>query len=133
MTTVGYGDRYPVTTTGRFVAATLMVAGIALLGIVTATLASWLVERVAEATDGEQAVTRAEIENLTVEVRRLADELAARSSKLGAAEPLGEDHGVVGRSRIGEAGLAARRASIAASVRGSRVRAGCTDQSVAGS
>jgi voltage-gated potassium channel len=80
MTTVGYGDRYPTTTTGRFIAAALMVAGIALLGVVTATLASWLVERVAEATEVDQAVTRAEVEQLTAEVRRLADELAASPS-----------------------------------------------------
>ena len=32
LSTVGYGDRYPVTLEGRLVAATLMVAGIALLG-----------------------------------------------------------------------------------------------------
>jgi voltage-gated potassium channel len=36
ISTVGYGDRYPVTVEGRLVAATLMVAGIALLGVVTA-------------------------------------------------------------------------------------------------
>ncbi|WP_246124938.1 potassium channel family protein [Cellulomonas xylanilytica] len=83
MTTVGYGDRYPVTTTGRFVAAALMVAGIALLGVVTATLASWLVERVAEATDDDQAATRVQVEQLTAEVRRLADELAASSAGPG--------------------------------------------------
>jgi voltage-gated potassium channel len=47
MTTVGYGDRYPVTGVGRMVALALMVGGIALLGMVTATLASWLVETVA--------------------------------------------------------------------------------------
>ncbi|MDM8083318.1 potassium channel family protein [Cellulomonas cellasea] len=77
MTTVGYGDRYP-TTTGRAVAVALMIAGVALLGVVTATLASWLVERVAEATDVEQAASRAEVEQLTAEVRRLVNELSAR-------------------------------------------------------
>lgn len=47
MTTVGYGDRHPVTGIGRLVAFGLMVGGIALLGTVTATLSSWLVEAVA--------------------------------------------------------------------------------------
>jgi hypothetical protein len=50
MTTVGYGDRYP-TTVGRLAAAGLMIGGIALLGVVTATLASWLIEQVAETPD----------------------------------------------------------------------------------
>jgi len=48
VTTVGYGDRYPVTGAGRFIAAGVMVAGIALLGTVTASLASWLIDRVRE-------------------------------------------------------------------------------------
>jgi voltage-gated potassium channel len=77
VTTVGYGDRYPVTATGRFVAAALMVGGIALLGAVTATLASWLVERVAEAGETEHAATREQVEALTLEVRALRSELAA--------------------------------------------------------
>ena len=48
MTTVGYGDRYPVTTMGRFVAVGLMVGGVTILSTVTALLASWMVERVRE-------------------------------------------------------------------------------------
>lgn len=44
MFTVGYGDLYPVTTTGRIAAFVLMLAGIALFGWLTATLASLFVE-----------------------------------------------------------------------------------------
>jgi voltage-gated potassium channel len=40
MTTVGYGDRYPTTGEGRLVAGGLMLAGVALLGVITASLAS---------------------------------------------------------------------------------------------
>ena len=44
--TVGYGDRYPVTTQGRFVAVTLMVVGIAVVGSVTAAVAAWFIGQV---------------------------------------------------------------------------------------
>ncbi len=46
--TVGYGDYVPVTFEGRLVAVGLMLGGIALIGVVTGTLASWLVEKVAK-------------------------------------------------------------------------------------
>ncbi len=55
ITTVGYGDTYPVTTQGRLVAAVLMVAGVALLGTITATLSSWLVGRVRPAPEADAA------------------------------------------------------------------------------
>ncbi len=51
MTTVGYGDRFPTTGTGRLAAVALMIGGIAFLGVVTAALASWLVEQVTAAED----------------------------------------------------------------------------------
>jgi len=46
ITTVGYGDYYPITLVGRLVAAGLMIGGIAVLGVVTASLASWLIDQI---------------------------------------------------------------------------------------
>lgn len=77
MTTVGYGDAFPVTTTGRFVAATLMIGGIALLGVVTATIASWLVEQVGENTEESENETKVVLHELTSEVRALRSEIEA--------------------------------------------------------
>jgi len=45
LTTVGYGDRYPVTTEGRLIAAAVMLTGIAVLGVVTASIAAWFVDK----------------------------------------------------------------------------------------
>lgn len=44
VTTVGYGDRYPVTTEGRIVAAILMCAGVGMFGTLSAFLASLFIE-----------------------------------------------------------------------------------------
>ncbi|KUJ62274.1 ion transporter [Flavobacteriaceae bacterium CRH] len=43
ITTVGYGDKFPVTTEGRIIAAILMTAGVGLFGTFTAYVASWFV------------------------------------------------------------------------------------------
>lgn len=80
VTTVGYGDRYPTTGVGRLVAVALMLAGIALLGVVTATVAAWFVERVTEVQRAE-AATRSQVEELTSEVRALRHELREGSTE----------------------------------------------------
>ncbi|WP_046468237.1 potassium channel family protein [Allosalinactinospora lopnorensis] len=80
VTTVGYGDFYPVTTTGRLIAVGLFLGGIALLGVVTGTLTSWFVEKVDESHEATTA-TRAEVEALTAEVRALRAELTARGGR----------------------------------------------------
>ncbi len=46
VTTVGYGDRYPVTTAGRLVAVALMIVGVGVVGTVTATVAALFVAQV---------------------------------------------------------------------------------------
>ena len=76
VTTVGYGDRYPVTGTGRVVAAGLMLAGIALLGIVTASLATWLIDRIRQVEEESEAATRRDVAALTREISALRDEVA---------------------------------------------------------
>ena len=79
VTTVGYGDVYPITVTGRLIAVTLMIGGISLVGVVTATLASWVVQRVTETDTAFQAATAAQIDELRGEIRMLAEELRQSS------------------------------------------------------
>ncbi len=84
ITTVGYGDFYPVTLAGRLVAVGLMAAGVALLGTVTALLASWFVEQ----------VNQSKISAATPETEREPRQDPERSSAPGVqrqpADPLGD-------------------------------------------
>jgi voltage-gated potassium channel len=85
LTTVGYGDRFPTTAEGRLAAAAaLMLTGIALLGVITAALASWFVERLAEVQAAEER-TESELADLVDEVRSLRAELAAHRRSLDQA------------------------------------------------
>jgi voltage-gated potassium channel len=79
ISTVGYGDRYPVTVQGRVVAGALMVAGIALLGVVTASIASWFVESV-RANDRETERVEAQLAEVLVELKELRARLDAREA-----------------------------------------------------
>ncbi len=82
ISTVGYGDRYPVTVEGRLVAGALMVAGIALLGVVTASIASWFVENLRQA---EKRV-ESEVERTEAQLAEVLAELRAVTSRLDALE-----------------------------------------------
>jgi voltage-gated potassium channel len=78
VTTVGYGDVYPITDAGRVIAVLLMIGGISLVGVVTAALASWIIERVAEEDAMHQAATVAHIDELRGEIRALGQQLKER-------------------------------------------------------
>jgi voltage-gated potassium channel len=65
MTTVGYGDRYPITSEGRLVAVFLMAAGVGLFGIVSGSVASWFMSPAAKHAD----VDLEEIKHLLQELR----------------------------------------------------------------
>lgn len=60
ITTVGYGDKFPVTTEGRIIAAMLMTAGVGLFGTFTAYVASWFVAAENKANAPEERVPEPE-------------------------------------------------------------------------
>ncbi|WP_425471532.1 ion channel [Sinomonas susongensis] len=92
---MGYGDHYPVTAVGRLAAAGLMVAGVAVLGVVTATIASWLVESVSTETgetaakmvESTAAVLEAIDEPLEDQIRSLREQVIRLTAALEAHQP----------------------------------------------
>lgn len=89
VTTVGYGDMAPVSGFGRVLAVFLMLGGIALLGVVTGTLASWIVEKVSTDAEENQAVTVAHIHALSETIEALSQkvEILSEETKKGT-QPL---------------------------------------------
>lgn len=86
LTTVGYGDEAPVTHTGRIIAVALMLGGIALLGIVTATLSSFLVEHISEKKqqddDADQNELLAQLAELRKGQQTQLSQIAALTEKI---------------------------------------------------
>jgi voltage-gated potassium channel len=83
ITTVGYGDFYPVTADGRLVAVLLMIGGISLIGMVTAMVATWIVQRVEEEDATKQAATAAQIDELRSQITQLTTLLADKQHTTG--------------------------------------------------
>jgi voltage-gated potassium channel len=70
VTTVGYGDRYPTTNLGRLIAFAVMLVGISILGVITASIASWFVKSDEDAAD-------------KIQMKQLMDELQEIKRRLG--------------------------------------------------
>lgn len=64
ITTVGYGDRFPVTPEGRLVAVLLMSAGVGLFGIFSGFVASWFIGEDSDRSNSELVALREEMARL---------------------------------------------------------------------
>ena len=81
VTTVGYGDRYPITEGGRIVAVILMLVGIGLIGVLTATVASVFIK---EHTDANREEYKKGHADLGQQLSVISDRLADVERRLGA-------------------------------------------------
>ena len=81
VTTVGYGDRYPVSAGGRAVAVVLMLVGIGLIGVLTATVASVFVK---EHTDANKEEFKKGHDELGQQLSVISDRIADVERRLGA-------------------------------------------------
>ena len=72
ITTVGYGDRYPVTTEGRVVAALLMTSSVGLFGIFTGFIASFFVTEDQKKDDADLKALIEEVRLLRLKIEKLA-------------------------------------------------------------
>lgn len=88
VTTTGFGDYTPVTDPGRLVGVGLMLGGVALAGVITATLASWVLERAARDRDDEEPATRAQVRALIARIEELAARPAGQAAD-GSEGPAG--------------------------------------------
>ncbi len=89
LTTVGYGDRYPVTLLGRLTAVSVMFAGVGIIGALASILASMLVpppkeDKVPPATENSAAPTT---DAIVEELASLRAEIAALRASLPAGPP----------------------------------------------
>jgi voltage-gated potassium channel len=84
VTTVGYGDQFPVTPAGRGIAAFLMLSGIALFGVLTANIAAFFVEQ-----DQEDDPMVAKMDEILLRLERLEARLAAGDPPTQPGTPSG--------------------------------------------
>lgn len=89
VTTVGYGDTFPVTPEGRGVAVFLMAVGIALFSLLTANIAAFFLENQVQRE-------RASLEDVLVHLRQIEARLAELQDRLATAQAGMTDGSVAG-------------------------------------
>ena len=89
ITTVGYGDFYPVTTAGRITAMFIMFAGVGIIGALASILASVLVGG-SSSDEEEEAPAAAPVLSVQEELKAVREELAVMRQML---EKMGAGYG----------------------------------------
>ena len=92
ITTVGYGDKYPITAVGRSAGVFVMVTGIGIIGSLASIMASFLVAPTPESdepdsVDGGPAGVEARLASLETELRGARSEVAALRQLLERESP----------------------------------------------
>ena len=89
MATVGYGDKFPITPEGQWVAVIIVLTGIALLGTISAFLASWFIDNVEkveteileDTVKANQTISEllTEVQYLRKEVQKLSKQVSSKN------------------------------------------------------
>lgn len=79
VTTVGYGDKFPVTSEGRVLGIALMLAGVSLFAVFSGAFAAWFIDGAQEEDQseeqGEQVLLVKQLAELSTEIKALRAEL----------------------------------------------------------
>jgi voltage-gated potassium channel len=86
ITTVGYGDRYPVTDSGRLVAAVLMIAGVGLFGTFTGFVANFFVGEEQQQSENDMQLLIREVQQLRQQIEQL-EQRQIHSSRSAGKKP----------------------------------------------
>ncbi len=77
ITTVGYGDRFPITSEGRFIGGVLMFAGVGLFATFSGCVAAWFLQP----AESKQDISLKEVREDIAQLRRLLETRSSQEPK----------------------------------------------------